>query len=73
MPHRRTIKKGSFGDHLDEVVKVLETERPKKTDTIKEKPEPRIEDASIHDRLFERAWKTGRAVSRTSDERSARH
>jgi hypothetical protein len=56
MPHRRIVKKGSFAGHLDELVKVLEKSDPK-TGKAKRTPKLRPESASVHDHLFERAWK----------------
>jgi hypothetical protein len=72
MSHRRTIRKGSFGDHIDELVKVLETPSAPEADEAKEEPKRRADHVSIHDRLFERAWQPRRAASQTSDGRNVR-
>jgi hypothetical protein len=58
MPHRRTVKKGSFGDRLDGVVEQFPEER---TDaSAPSDPERPDDDKDIHDRLFERAWRDSR-------------
>jgi hypothetical protein len=60
MPHRRTVKKGSFGGHLDDLVKHFPHGQPQtKTDESEER-DRRDREASIHDRLFERAWREAR-------------
>ena len=59
MPRRRPDKKGSFGGHFDELVRVLEPEPAKKA----ERPDrraPSVEDSNVHDRLFESAWRKSR-------------
>jgi hypothetical protein len=55
MPHERPQKKGSFGGHLDDLVKQFERElvEPRKDDAGK-RPK---DDDDVHDRLFERAWR----------------
>jgi hypothetical protein len=58
MPHRRRVKKNSFGGHFDDLVKHF-TEQPSK-DQGTDKGAPR-DDRSIHDRLFESAWRHGGA------------
>ena len=57
MPHRRTVKKGSFGGHFDELVKHFPHDQPQtKTDEPEER-DRREHEATIHDKLFERAWR----------------
>ncbi len=73
MSHRRTIRKGSFGDDLDTLVKALETTPSGEADKRKPKSAGRIDEASIHDRLYERAWRPRKAASRTNDGRKVHH
>lgn len=73
MSHRRTIRKGSFGDDLDTLVKALEATTSGEADKKKPKSAGCIDDASIHDRLYERAWRPKKAASRTSDGHKVRH
>lgn len=73
MSHRRTIRKGSFGDDLDTLVEALETSTSGEADTRKPKSADRIDEASIHDRLYERAWRPRKAASRTNGGHKARH
>ena len=54
MPHRRRVKKNSFGGHFDDLVKHF-PEQPSK-DKGADEPVPK-EESNIHDRLFERAWR----------------
>lgn len=58
MPGRRPEKKGSFGGHLDELVRVFEPDHPRKAGRP-EKGTPK-EDDSVHDRLFKSAWRAAR-------------
>ena len=56
MPHRRTVKKGSFGGHFDQLV----THFPEKEAEAKRKrraPRAMKENLDIHALLFERAWR----------------
>ena len=55
MPGDRPVKKGSFGSQLDELVKVFETNTPPKADGW-ERLRSEL-GASVHDRLFEDAWR----------------
>jgi hypothetical protein len=57
MPHRRP-RKGSFGDHLDELVKHFpeDQDQQRRGDA----GEPDKEKQSIHDRLFEKSWRAAR-------------
>lgn len=73
MSHRRTIRKGGFGDDLDTLIEALETSTSGEADKGKPKSAGRIDDASIHDQLYERAWRPRKAASRTSDGRKVRH
>ena len=59
MPGRRQIRKGSFGSHFDEVVKHFPHEKPEtRLDGGKDKSSD--QDASVHDKLFESAWRAAR-------------
>jgi len=62
MPHRRTVKKGSFGGRLDEVVKHFPEERADPSSAAD--PKRSDDDKDIHDRLFERAWRERRKETR---------
>ena len=59
MPHRRTIKKGSFGGHFDELVTHFPEadsqpeQRSKQDRKLREK-------LDIHAALFEQAWRVER-------------
>jgi hypothetical protein len=59
MPHRRRKQKGSFGGHLDELVKHFphDETRRRKTD---EQKKPSKDDANVHDKLLESAWRKAR-------------
>jgi hypothetical protein len=60
MPHRRIVKKGSFGDHFDELVKHF----PEDHDQLnREREQSEGETKSIHDRLFEKSWQAARKQS----------
>ena len=58
MPHRRTIKKGSFGGHFDELVGHFpEHQQPAATTKDKGKRSAELQEKiDIHALLFERAW-----------------
>jgi hypothetical protein len=73
MSHRRTIRKGSFGDDLETLVKALETTRSAEADKRMPKSAGRVDHATIHDRLYERAWRPRKGASRTNDGRKAHH
>ena len=73
MSHRRTIRKGSFGDDLDTLVKALEATTSGEADKRKPQSAGRTDQANIHDRLYERAWRPRKAASRTNDGRKVRH
>ena len=62
MTHKRSVKKGSFGAHLEEVVKHFPAdgpnpwaERPKRDGASLQ------ESRDIHTLLFERAWRMNEA------------
>ena len=55
MPHRRTIKKGSFGGHFDELVTHF-PETPAKPKQRARDDRKLKEKLDIHALLFERAW-----------------
>ena len=59
MPGRRLEKKGSFGGHLEELVRVFELQQSRKM----ERPEKRTSKGdgdNVHDRLFKSAWRAAR-------------
>ena len=58
MPGKRPAKKGSFGTHLDELVKHFLHEHPQP----RTKPEDgeQLTPGNIHDRLFESSWRQAR-------------
>jgi hypothetical protein len=56
MPGRRPDKKGSFGGHFDQLVRVFEPESTQKAGPSKKRA-PEGEDSNVHDRLFESAWR----------------
>jgi hypothetical protein len=56
MPHRRTIKKGSFDGHFDELVKHFVPAHPSKVDAARKAARrKRRRKVSVHQALFERA------------------
>jgi hypothetical protein len=57
MPGRRPAKKGSFGGHFDELVKKFPQDGPVRPENAAERAKARKTDGSIHDRLFESAWR----------------
>jgi len=59
MPKRRQVKKGSFGSHFDEVVKHFPHEKAD-IRPVGGKEKSGDQDASVHDKLFERAWRPAR-------------
>ena len=60
MPHRRRTKKGSFGGHFDELVTQFPDDGSTRRDKAKNQDQPPKDDGSIHDRLFESAWRKAR-------------
>jgi len=57
MPHRRRVEKGSFGGHLDDLVKNF-PHKPTADDAAKTQRQD--EDRHINERLFESAWRRPR-------------
>jgi len=54
MPHRRVVKKGSFGGHFDELVKQFAGSRASSGSTSDEKAKPkRISPAKLNQALFD--------------------
>jgi hypothetical protein len=60
MPHRRRKQKGSFGGHFDELVTQFPEGESKRRDKLDKRDKPSEDNASVHDKLFERAWRKGR-------------
>jgi len=59
MPGKRPVKEGSFGGHFDELVKHFphdDGKAPVREDAGKSGDQV----GSVHDKLFERAWRKGR-------------
>ena len=56
MPHRRRVKKNSFGGHFDDLVKHFPEQASKRRAADESVPE---DEGNIHDRLFETAWRNG--------------
>ena len=59
MPHRRTIKKGSFGGHFDELVTQFPEAESRPRQPSKKDSKLR-EKLDIHAALFEQAWRMER-------------
>jgi hypothetical protein len=58
MPHRRTIRKGSFDGRFDELVKQFHDDAAAKIKSEEPNPPKRKRDLrNVHDRLLERASK----------------
>ena len=59
MPHRRPVRKGSFGSHFDELVaKFPACETPPPSQSGCSKRSQKLQDKiDIHTLLFELAWK----------------
>ena len=58
MTHKRTVQKGSFGAHLEEVVRHFPAEGPNPwSERPKRDAESLRESRDIHTLLFERAWR----------------
>ena len=65
MPHRRSVSKGSFGGHFDELVKHFpHGPRQPKSSEVKQRDNGNADERSVHDRLFECAWKKAREEER---------
>jgi len=65
MPHRRVVKKGSFGGHFDELFKVIVAGSRPEAGKAGRRPKARPEGDNIHDRLFERAWEAAQSARKT--------
>ena len=63
MPHRRRIKKGSFGSHFDELVKHVPDDETAPDAADRDK---RPDERHINDKLFESAWRKPPAVDQSS-------
>ena len=61
MPHRRTIKNGSFGARLEELIEHFR-HRPGGGEPPETVEGPKPDEANVHDRLFERAWRRTRGI-----------
>ena len=57
MTQRQTERKGSFGAHLDEVVKHFPAEQPRRAERPKRDSRELQEQRDIHALLFEKAWR----------------
>ena len=62
MPGKRPVKGGSFGGHFDELVKQFPHDKAKARPDREEDSKSSDSDASVHDRLFERAWSKARVT-----------
>jgi hypothetical protein len=57
MPHRRRFRKGSFGTHLDELVKHFPaTDAPVRTPEAPKRSPELQEKINVHTLLFKQAW-----------------
>ena len=56
MPHRRRVKKNSFGSHFDDLVKHFPGQPLEDQGTNEGDPK---DDRNIRDRLLESAWSAG--------------
>ena len=54
MPHRRRVKKNSFGGHFDDLVKHFPAQPPKEPGRDEARPK---DERGIHERLFDSAWR----------------
>lgn len=58
MPHRRRVKKGSFGSHFDELVAQFPSPiSPPRPNEPMDRSSKLQEKLDIHTWLFERAWR----------------
>jgi hypothetical protein len=60
MPHRRTVRKGSFDGRFDELVKQFRHEAAKSKPEEPDPPKRKRDLRNVHDRLLERASKEAR-------------
>ena len=62
MAHKRTVEKGSFGAHLEEVVKHFPADEPNPwCERTKRDAASLRESRDIHTLLFEQAWRMNEA------------
>jgi len=65
MPHRRSVRKGSFGGRLDQLVEHFPEHAPRSRGKApKESGPTQPDDRHINDRLFEGAWRKAGETSR---------
>jgi hypothetical protein len=65
MPHRRHVKKGSFGGHFDELVTQFPNDEASRQDAAERRKPPK-DDGDVHDKLFENAWHKARRAQSSS-------
>ena len=59
MPHRRTVKKGSFAGHFDELLRQFPDPETKRREG--EGRDPKLQEKlDVHAALFEQAWRLDR-------------
>jgi hypothetical protein len=61
MPGRRPVQKGSFGGHLEELVKLFPDHQPTPPEPPHTRSKKLQEKIDIHALLFERAWELDRS------------
>ena len=66
MPRRRQVKKGSFGSHLDEVVKHFPHGETTKRDEAHDRRKRSKDDGNVHDKLLEIASRNTRGTQPSS-------
>lgn len=66
MSGTRPVKKGSFGGHLDDLVKHFEHEPPGKSQRSGRDGRDLKDGHDVHDRLFESAWRKARETHRSA-------
>ena len=65
MPHRRSVRKGSFGGRIDQLVEHFPEGAPRPRGKAPTEAGPtKPDDRHINDRLFEGAWRTAGETSR---------
>jgi hypothetical protein len=62
MPHRRRVRKGSFGSHLDELIAHFPAHEDQSPPTARApQRDPKLQEKiDIHALLFEQAWEVER-------------
>jgi hypothetical protein len=64
MPHRRPVRKGSFGGRLGDLVEHFSEDAPRSRGKLPYKPRAaKPDNRHINDRLFEGAWGSARKAS----------